>query len=129
MPGAVGGRKMSVVGISATPCRGGTKAAHFRDILPSILSVCMTECDTLLDVSDRAISVRLDPGADAALEALVASGLTQSQAIRRALVETAERLSGDSSLAAEAARLAADERDRREVAEVRAVMDELRAPW
>ena len=78
---------------------------------------------------DRAISVRLDPDADAALDQLVASGLTQSQALRLALVEAARRRAGDSSLAAEAARLAADETDRREIADVRAFMDELRAAW
>jgi len=80
-------------------------------------------------VSDRAISVRLGPDADAALEQLVASGLTQSQAMRIALVEAARRRAGGSSLAAEAARLAADESDRREIADVRAFMDELRAAW
>ncbi len=80
-------------------------------------------------VPDRAISVRLDPEADAALEALVASGLTQSQAIRLALVEAARGRAGDSSLAAEAARLAANESDRRAIADVRAFMDELRAAW
>ena len=84
----------------------------------------MTRRDTLQVVPERAISVRLDPQADAALEALVASGLTQSQAIRLSLVEAARRRAGDSSLAVEAARLAADERDRREIADVRAFMDE-----
>jgi len=85
----------------------------------------MTNRDTVLDMSERAISVRLDADADAALSALVGSGLTQSQAIRRALVETAARHRGDRSLAAEAARLAASIEDRREVAAVRAGMDEL----
>jgi len=89
----------------------------------------MTERDTLTVVPDRAISVRLDPDADAALDQLVASGLTQSQAMRLALVEAARRRAGDSSLAAEAARLAANEADRREIADVRAFMDELRAAW
>jgi len=89
----------------------------------------MTKRDTIIVVSDRAISVRLDPAADAALEQLVASGLTQSQAMRLALVEAARRRAGDSSLAAEAARLAADETDRREIADVRAFIDELRAAW
>ena len=84
----------------------------------------MTTRDTVETVPDRAISVRLDPEADAALEALVATGLTQSQAIRASLVEAARRRAGDSSLAAEAARLAADESDRREIADVRAFMDE-----
>jgi Arc/MetJ-type ribon-helix-helix transcriptional regulator len=89
----------------------------------------MTIRDTPVAVGDRAISVRLDAESDAALAALVSSGLTQSQAIRASLVEAAGRLEGDRSLAAEAARLAADERDRSEIAEVRALMDELRAPW
>lgn len=77
---------------------------------------------------ERAISVRLDAEADAALGALVASGISQSEAIRLALVDAARRSAGDRSLAAEAARLAADEADRREIAEVRSFMDELRAP-
>jgi Arc/MetJ-type ribon-helix-helix transcriptional regulator len=89
----------------------------------------MTKRDTLLVVPDRAISVRLDPDADAALDQLVASGLTQSQAMRLALVEAARRRAGDSSLTAEAARLTADEGDRREIADVRSFMDEPRAAW
>ena len=89
----------------------------------------MTIRDTIAVVPDRAISVRLDPEADAALAALVESGLTQSQAIRLSLVEATRRRAGDRSLAAEAARLAADESDRAEIADVRAFMDELRAPW
>jgi hypothetical protein len=88
----------------------------------------MTKRDTMEVVPDRAISVRLDPEADAALGALVGSGLTQSQAIRLSLVEAARRRVRDRSLAAEAARLAADEVDLREIAGVRAFMDELRAP-
>ena len=91
--------------------------------------MCITKSDTICAVPDRAISVRLDPDADAALDQLVASGLTQSQALRLALVEAARRRAGDSSLAAEAARLAADETDRREIADVRAFMDEPRAAW
>lgn len=89
----------------------------------------MTKGDTVIAVPDRAISVRLDPDADAALDQLIASGLTQSQAMRLALVEAARRRAGDSSLAAEAARLAADDTDRREIADVRVFMDGLRAAW
>ncbi|MEO5633821.1 ribbon-helix-helix protein, CopG family [Gaiella sp.] len=89
----------------------------------------MTKGDTVIAVPDRAISVRLDPDADAALDQLIASGLTQSQAMRLALVEAARRRAGDSSLAAEAARLAADDPDRREIADVRVFMDGLRAAW
>ena len=50
--------------------------------------------------------------------------MTQSEAIRVALVEAAARRTGATSLAAEAARLAGDEIDVEEVAAVRALMDE-----
>ena len=53
--------------------------------------------------------------------------MTQSEAIRVALVEAAARRTGATSLAAEAARLAGDEIDVEEVAAVRALMDEFRA--
>jgi Arc/MetJ-type ribon-helix-helix transcriptional regulator len=88
----------------------------------------MTIRDTIPDVPERAISVRLDSEADAALDALVGNGMTQSQAIRLALVEAAKRRRGDLSLAAEAARLAVDPVDLGEIADVRAFMDELDAP-
>jgi hypothetical protein len=74
---------------------------------------------------ERALSVRLDADAEAALGVLVRTGMTQSQAIRLALVEAALRRTGDLSLAAEAARLAADADDRREIADVRTFMDDL----
>ena len=88
----------------------------------------MTNRDTIEAMPDRAISVRLDADADAALDLLVRTGMTQSQAIRLALVETAVRRGGDRSLAAEAARLAASASDRREIAEIRSFMDDLDAP-
>lgn len=84
----------------------------------------MTIRDTICLVPERAISVRLDAQADAALDALVSAGMTQSEAIRLALVEAAGRRSGDRSLAAEAARLAADPDDLREIAALREFMDE-----
>lgn len=77
---------------------------------------------------ERAISVRLDSDASAALDELVAAGLSQSDAIRRALIESARRRHDRMSLATEAAMLAADEDDLREVKSVRAFMDELRDP-
>jgi hypothetical protein len=89
----------------------------------------MTIRDTVSAVPERAISVRLDDEADAALRRLTSGGMTQSEAIRTALVEAARRRAGASSLAAEAARLAADESDLEEVADARALMDELRATW
>jgi Arc/MetJ-type ribon-helix-helix transcriptional regulator len=89
----------------------------------------MTSRDTVADMADRAISVRLDPDADAALEVLVRAGMSQSQAIRASLVEAAQRRAGVRSLAAEAARLSVDEVDRAEVARVRAFLDDIDASW
>jgi Arc/MetJ-type ribon-helix-helix transcriptional regulator len=80
------------------------------------------------EMSERAISVRLDEEAAAALRSLTRSGVSTSEAIRQSLIETAARRRIDRSLAAEAARLAADREDRREAAEVAAVMEALRAP-
>ena len=85
----------------------------------------MTDLDTVCDVPERAISVRLDERAQRALDELVASGLSQSEAIRSALVETAGRLR-DEGLLEEARRVAADPDDRAEAAAVLAFMEELR---
>jgi predicted transcriptional regulator len=76
----------------------------------------------------RAISVRLDDEALRALAHLEATGLSRSQAIRKAVVDAAERLRRRESLAAEARSLEADEEDRREMLEVAALMESLRAP-
>ncbi len=89
----------------------------------------MTERDTLLPVNERAISVRLDDEARAALDELVRSGLTQSDAIRKALVETARRRGPRMSLTAEAMMLAANEEDRRIKAELLEFMGEPSEPW
>jgi Arc/MetJ-type ribon-helix-helix transcriptional regulator len=88
----------------------------------------MTEPDTVVQVPERAISVRLDERAQRALEELVASGLSQSDAIRRALVETAGRLR-DEALAEEARRVASDPDDRAEAAAVLAFMESLSPAW
>jgi Arc/MetJ-type ribon-helix-helix transcriptional regulator len=76
----------------------------------------------------RAISVRLDDEAARALRTLEASGLTRSEAIRTALLASAERLRRRKALAAEAAALEADEADRAEMAAVAELMETLRAP-
>jgi Arc/MetJ-type ribon-helix-helix transcriptional regulator len=76
----------------------------------------------------QAISVRLDDEAERALERLVASGLSRSEAIRTALVTAADRLRRRSSLAAEVAALEADEADREEMQAVASLMESLRAP-
>ena len=88
----------------------------------------MTDLDTVCDVPERAISVRLDERAQRALDELVASGLSQSEAIRSALVETAGRLR-DEGLLEEARRVAADPDDRAEAAAVLTFMEELRPDW
>ena len=74
-----------------------------------------------------AISVRLDPDALRALAQLEATGLSRSEAIRRAILDSAARLRRSAVLAAEVAALEADEDDRREMLEVAALMESMRA--
>jgi antitoxin component of RelBE/YafQ-DinJ toxin-antitoxin module len=93
----------------------------------SPLVACIALCDTVVRMA-QAISVRLDDEAERALRTLEASGLTRSQAIRLALVDSARRLRRRSELAAEVALLEADEADRAEMAAVAELMDSLRAP-
>jgi hypothetical protein len=77
-------------------------------------------------VTERPISLRLDRESGRALRRLMRMrGLSRSAAIKAALVESAAR--GRRSLADEAAVLAADADDRAEIAQVRELMDELRA--
>ena len=76
----------------------------------------------------RAISVRLDEEALSALTKLEATGMSRSQAIRRALVDAAARLRDKKTLAAEVAALEADEADRSEMLAVADLMERLRAP-
>jgi predicted transcriptional regulator len=75
-----------------------------------------------------AISVRLDPEAMRALAQLEATGVSRSAAIRGAIVDSARRLRRRAALAAEVAALEADEDDRREMLEVAAFMESMRAP-
>ncbi len=53
--------------------------------------------------------------------------MSRSEAIRRALVESAEKLRRRELVAAEVAALEADEADRREMLEVASLMESLRA--
>jgi antitoxin component of RelBE/YafQ-DinJ toxin-antitoxin module len=76
----------------------------------------------------RAISVRLDDEADKALRSLEATGLTQSEAIRVALLGEARHRRESKELAAEVAALEADEQDRQEMLAVAELMEALRAP-
>jgi Arc/MetJ-type ribon-helix-helix transcriptional regulator len=88
----------------------------------------MTERDTFVDMAERAISVRLDVQAQRALDALLASGMSQSQAIRYALVQAASRGGERRSLTVEAMRLSASEDDRRVKAELLEFMGEPAEP-
>ena len=74
-----------------------------------------------------AISVRLDDDAERALRMIEATGLSRSEAIRSALLAAAARLRRQRELAAEVARLEADDVDRAEVLAVAAMMEALRA--
>ena len=87
----------------------------------------MTDCDTLGAMSP-AISVRLDPEALRALAQLESTGLSRSEAIRQAILDSAERLHRRAAIAAEAAALEADADDRREMLEVADFMESMRAP-
>jgi len=80
------------------------------------------------EVSDNAISVRLDEESQLALQRLMERGLSQSEAIRRALIDAArsarfEQVRADAELAG------ADPHDRAVIAEVQEFMDRLAPPW
>jgi Arc/MetJ-type ribon-helix-helix transcriptional regulator len=76
--------------------------------------------------AERAISVRLDPEAERALDVLVATGVNRSDAIRQALVDSADRARRN-SLAEEARALSEDADDRTAVQEIATFMDALSA--
>jgi len=74
----------------------------------------------------RSITFRVDADAERALAALTADGTSVSDAVRTALVEAARRQTGE-RLRAEATRIAADDADRAEAAQVLRDMESLRA--
>jgi hypothetical protein len=74
-----------------------------------------------------AISVRLDDEALRALAQLEAAGLSRSEVIRRSIIDSARRLQRGKALADEVVALEADEADRREMLDVAALMENLRA--
>ncbi|MFV9673650.1 MAG: ribbon-helix-helix protein, CopG family, partial [Acidimicrobiia bacterium] len=74
----------------------------------------------------HAISVRLDQEANRALRQMEATGMTRSEAIRAALIETASRLSDKQTLASEVAALEANAEDRAEMLAVADLMESLR---
>ena len=74
-----------------------------------------------------AISVRLDDEAQKALAQLEASGLSRSEAIRWALIKSAQQARRRDALRQEMAALEADKEDRQEMLEVAEFMELLRA--
>ncbi len=76
----------------------------------------------------RAISVRLDDEAERALRVLESTGLTQSEAIRVALVGEVRHRRRRAEMAAEVAALEEDEQDREEMLAIAELMESLRGP-
>jgi shikimate kinase len=81
------------------------------------------------ETMSRALHVRLDAEAEAALAVLRAEGLTDSQAVRSALIEAHARRRRRSALREEARRLSADAADRAELAALRQELDPLAPAW
>lgn len=72
--------------------------------------------------------MRLDDEVRRALSTLEASGLSRSEAIRKAILDAAAALRRNEALRAEVTALEADEADRQEMQEVASLMESLRAP-
>jgi hypothetical protein len=81
------------------------------------------------DVASRTVRARLDPQSEADLTLLLREGGTESDAVRLALAEAANRRRRRSTLRAEVARLASDADDRRAREEALSDLDGLEAPW
>jgi len=73
----------------------------------------------------RSLHVRLDDNSAAALQIVREGSMTDSEAVRTALLESAARRRARSALAAEVERLASDDADRAEMRLVREQMAEL----
>ncbi len=80
------------------------------------------------EMAEKAISVRLDAEAQRALKRLTKDGVSQSEAIRKALID-AERAAWYEQARSDAERLGKDPENLKLIAEIQAEMDELRAPW
>ena len=73
----------------------------------------------------RSLHVRLDDASAAALDVVRADGLTDSEAVRTALRESAARRRVRSAIREEVRRVAADEDDREEMRTIREQMADL----
>jgi hypothetical protein len=76
----------------------------------------------------RSLHVRLDDASAAALEIVCGDGLTDSEAVRTALRETAARRRVRSAIRDEVDRIAADAHDREEMRIIREQLAELAPP-
>ena len=77
----------------------------------------------------RSLHVRLDDSSAAALSVVRSGELSDSEAVRTALRESAARRRSRSAIAEEVQRLAADEGDRAEMKAIREQMAELAPEW
>jgi Arc/MetJ-type ribon-helix-helix transcriptional regulator len=77
----------------------------------------------------RIVRARLDEASRLALSVLVNEGRTESEAIRAALIEAAERRRQPEALAEEARRLAADPKDRAEPQAILADFESIEPDW
>ena len=84
----------------------------------------MTNRDTLTFMAE-AISLRLDDQTRRALLRLQQTGLSQSEAVRKAVLDAAESLNEPTRLAAEIAALDADPKDRAEMKRLAEYMEML----
>jgi hypothetical protein len=77
----------------------------------------------------RIVRARLDEASSLALSILMNQGRNESDAIRTALIEAADRRRRPEALAEEARRLAASTEDRAEIEAIRADFEPLEPDW
>jgi Arc/MetJ-type ribon-helix-helix transcriptional regulator len=80
-------------------------------------------------MASRTVRARLDEPSERALSVLMGEGRNESEAVRAALVESADRRLRRSSLEAEVQALAADAEDSAEREAVLAEMEQLGSDW
>ena len=87
----------------------------------------MTNVIRSVDMAEKAISVRLDAEAQRALDRLTKDGMSQSQAIRQALIRTAREIRRE-QIRADAERIGSDPHDLAVIAEIQDFFGELDPP-
>jgi Arc/MetJ-type ribon-helix-helix transcriptional regulator len=104
----------------------GRSLAHQRR--PTVYPGCITICDTILSMA-RTVQARLDDDSEHDLAVLRNEGNSDSEAIRLALRESAERRRRKSALRLEAEAAAADPDDVADARRVRLDLDAVSAAW